>query len=88
MEDFVVITGGNKDGSRNQVSEYNVQGWVRDLPQLQQGRHGHGCGHFVNDDSNMVIVIIFYIIILILIRFYTNDIIILGVFGHRWPHRI
>ena len=54
QKDFVVITGGIDWGSRNQVSEYDVQGWVRDLPKLQQGRYGHGCGHYLNDNNDMV----------------------------------
>ena len=51
----ITITGGWHEGSRTKVSQYNIEGWVRDLPQLQQGRWEHGCGHFLNDDNNKVI---------------------------------
>ena len=36
------------------VSEYSQEGWVRDLPSLQQGRAGHGCSYFVSDDGTKV----------------------------------
>ena len=51
---MVTISGGSDEGSRDKVSQYTLQGWVRDLPQLQQGRYGHGCGHYLNDNNIMV----------------------------------
>ena len=48
---MVTITGGEDEGSRNKVSQYNVEGYVRDLPQLQLGRYGHGCGQYLNDNN-------------------------------------
>ena len=50
------ITGGRNttdDGDRvpvNKVSQYNVTGWIQDLPQLQQSRWDHGCGYYFNND--------------------------------------
>lgn len=45
----VLITGG--DYSLNIVSEYSEEGYLRDLPQLLQGRSDHGCSYYVNDKS-------------------------------------
>ena len=60
----MILTGGWY--SRNKVSEYSESGFTRDLPELQQGRRGHGCSYFVNEagtkvniDSNSCGVIIF-----------------------------
>ena len=36
------------------VSEYNEAGWVRDLPDLLQGRRNHGCTYYNNDDGTKV----------------------------------
>ena len=68
MTDIVVVTGGQyTDGStsssvfgllnyftRAEVSVYNSGGWVEDLPGLNTARYGHGCGHFVNTDNQVV----------------------------------
>ena len=52
MEDRVILTGGYDN--KNTVSVYSTSGWMEDLPDLLQGRYGHSCGHYVNDDNNMV----------------------------------
>ena len=52
MEETVILTGG--ETSETQVTVYNTKGWVADLPSLNQGRYGHGCGHFVNTDNKVV----------------------------------
>ena len=44
---WVVLTGGAED-LLHRVSEYDLQGWTRDLPQLSHGRERHGCSHFLN----------------------------------------
>ena len=51
--DYVLITGG--DSFKSMVSQYNVQGWKKDLPQLQQGRYQHACCHFTNVNNDMVL---------------------------------
>ena len=56
MEDRVILTGGYDN--KNTVSVYSTSGWMEDLPDLLQGRYGHGCGHYVNDDNKMVIFLI------------------------------
>ena len=50
-EKEVVVTGGTDDFA---VSVYNKDGFVKDLPSLNQGRSNHGCGHFVNTDNKVV----------------------------------
>ena len=52
MEETVILTGG--ETSETQVTVYNTEGWVADLPSLNQGRYGHGCGYFVNTDNQVV----------------------------------
>ena len=59
----MILTGGFYSF---RVSEYSEDGYLRDLPQLQQGRSGHGCSYFENEegtkvdiDSNSCGVIIF-----------------------------
>jgi len=56
FEDFVVITGGFS--TKTIVSRYDENGWVMDLPGLNSGRHSHGCGHFYNNDNNMVYLVV------------------------------
>jgi len=50
----VILTGGAtyydyKPTPR--VVEYNEEGYLRDLPQLQVQRRDHGCGYYVNQDG-------------------------------------
>ena len=75
---MVTISGGSDEGSRDKVSQYNLQGWVRDLPQLQQGRWSRGCGQYLNDDNDRA-------------RYSNFDKVlnvILDLLGNRWPHHI
>ena len=46
MTDSVILTGGGH--SYNRVQEYNLQGSVARLPDLNIGRHKHACGHYVH----------------------------------------
>ena len=48
----MILTGGFY--SKNRVSEYSEDGFPRDLPQLQQGREGHGCSYFENEEGTKV----------------------------------
>ena len=52
MTDSVILTGGLHSHSR--VQEYNLQGSVARLPNLNTGRYYHACGHYVNDDKQIV----------------------------------
>ena len=51
-DELVIVTGGWY--TRNTVTEYNIDGWVRELPDLNMGRYDHGCGYFVNDNQQIV----------------------------------
>jgi len=51
----VAITGGVH--TKTTVSEYSQEGWVRDLPLLQQGRYFHGCSYFVSDDGTKTLLV-------------------------------
>ena len=53
LEDWVVVTGGT-DRPDSTVSVYDVNGWVEDLPDLNQGRDEHGCGYYVDSSNNIV----------------------------------
>ena len=46
LGDHVVITGG--DYTWKTVSKYNKDGWVSDMPILNQGRRSHGCTSFLS----------------------------------------
>ena len=46
MTDYVILTGGY-DGS-NRVHQYNLQGSLGRLPDLNIGRRLHACGHYVH----------------------------------------
>ena len=52
ITDSVFITGG--DYTSQMVSRYDLQGWVEDLPQLIEGRYGHGCGSYIRVDGTQV----------------------------------
>ena len=46
----MIITGGYYSPST--VSVYNIQGWIRNLANLNQGRHYHACGVYYNEDED------------------------------------
>ena len=52
LEEVVIVTGGNE--AMTQATAYNSDGFLADLPALNQGRRGHGCGHFINTDNQAV----------------------------------
>ena len=33
---------------------YDITGFIRDLPDLNTGRHDHACSHFTAQDSTLV----------------------------------
>jgi len=51
----VIITGGTK--TPNIVSRYGTAGHIVDLPSLNQGRHGHGCGSYTDDSGEQVFLV-------------------------------
>merc|ERR1719334_260343 len=50
LKEYVVITG-----YKNAV--YNIDGFVKDLPDLNTNRGAHGCGHYVNKDMELVYLV-------------------------------
>merc|ERR1719219_161618 len=51
----VILTGGFL--TRTTVSQYNQAGWVRDLPDLLQGRYGHGCSYYDNNEGSQTLLV-------------------------------
>ena len=51
MTDTVILTGGyySQYSALNRVQEYNLQGSVARLPDLNIGRRDHACGHYVHN---------------------------------------
>ena len=55
MGNSVILTGGVYTTSTfTRVSQYNQAGWVRDLPDLLQGRYYHGCSYYDNNEGSQV----------------------------------
>lgn len=52
----VYVTGGYY--TKNIVSQYSMQGrWMRDLPELLEGRRNHGCGAYLTKDGVQVLLV-------------------------------
>ena len=51
-DDAFIISGG--DDNPTKVSKYNKDGWIEDLPSLNVGRELHGCGTYLDSNSNRV----------------------------------
>ena len=64
----VIITGG--DFTLTTASQYNETGWLGDLPDLQQGRRGHGCSSYNNDEGTKVDIDINYCSTIIIFQTY------------------
>ena len=52
LDEEVLVTGGYDNPTR--VDVYTIDGWSRELPQLNNGRNQHGCGQYINTDDKMV----------------------------------
>ena len=65
----MLITGGDYY-YHTTVSQYNEAGWVRDLPQLQQGRYEHGCSSYNNAEGTKVGIDINYYRTIIIFQTY------------------
>ena len=52
LENTVILTGGYF--TETTVSEYNTEGWVRDLAPLTHGRDGHACISFLSASGERV----------------------------------
>ena len=51
-DDWVVVTGGWY--TRTNVTEYDINGWRQEHPDLNTGRYDHGCGYYVNANKEIV----------------------------------
>ena len=47
-----MVTGGG--AFQNEVKIYDIEGWVENLPFLNEGRRFHGCGNYVDSYDNIV----------------------------------
>ena len=61
MGEKFVLTGGmgdNEDGrygpSITRVTEYDINGFVKDLPDMITPRFNHGCSHFIDKENHNV----------------------------------
>ena len=52
MPEQVILTGGVK--TAHNVTVYNREGFLEDLPNLKEARFRHGCGHYINTDKKVV----------------------------------
>ena len=68
----MLVTGGSETSysTLTTVSQYNEAGWVRDLPQLQQGRRSHGCSSYNNAEGSKVGIDINYYRTIIIFQTY------------------
>jgi len=55
LPEMFILTGGLY--SENKVSRYATNGWMEDLPELNEGRTYHGCGYYYNDDMERVFLV-------------------------------
>ena len=51
MDDGIIITTGI---DKEKVSKYNENGFVSNLPNINEGRTDHGCSKYVNSDNKIV----------------------------------
>ena len=55
LTDAVIITGGYE--TKNIVSRYSKDGWVKDLPRLNVGRWQHGCSQYLSGGEQVRLTI-------------------------------
>ena len=48
----VIVTGGGYSSTR--VSEYSETGYIKDYPDLLQGRYNHACTYYTNEQGTKV----------------------------------
>ena len=62
----VIVTGGLY--TTRTVSVYNIEGWMEDLPDLNTGRLYHGCGHYVDNNNNIVRLVLVFLLLIFISR--------------------
>jgi len=55
LKDHIILTGGRH--TKTIVSRYDVNGWVKNLPSLNDGRFQHGCAHYYNKDNTLIYLV-------------------------------
>jgi len=56
FDDYFILTGGLYSWDRKTVAQYNLQGYIKNLPDLTEGRWDHGCGMY-NGKGNTVMIV-------------------------------
>ena len=59
FEDKIVITGGSDNSETYgeplaRVTSYTYDGFLADLPEMNEARKQHGCTYFINNDDKIV----------------------------------
>ena len=59
FEDKIVITGGSDNSGTYgeplaRVTSYTYDGFLADLPEMNEARKQHGCTYFINNDDKIV----------------------------------
>ena len=50
ITDSIIVTGG----MGNEVTRYDLLGYLEDLPSMLRTRNAHGCGSYINSDGDQV----------------------------------
>ena len=51
--DISIVGDSSSSTTELLTNDHDTAGWVEDLPNMQQGRFDHGCGHFINSNNEM-----------------------------------
>jgi len=57
VEDGIILTGGTYRTDPKSVAKYDRNGFVSNEPSLIEGRSGHGCSKYVNNDNKIVFLV-------------------------------
>ena len=64
LDEKYIVTGGynssEPDNALETVAEYSQTGFVRYLPNMNQGRYHHACSSFVNGNGDTVGIFLFH----------------------------
>ena len=67
FDEKVIVTGGYYYTGTT-VSVYDIGGWVEDLPDLNTGRNDHGCGHYVDNNNDIVRLVLVLLLLIFIFR--------------------
>ncbi len=65
FEDKIVVTGGSDNTGTygeplTRVTSYTYEGFLADLPEMNEARKDHGCTYFRNNDNKIVSLTSYY----------------------------